>query len=101
MKEEVFLSKQDETVVEKFLYECGMYITIGMERKGLAELQQAVNLLEPIGADIITRKYLSRESEYTRHQTIYKDLGISWGTYNKTRLRALTKLGTKLGLFEW
>ncbi|MFF2907673.1 hypothetical protein [Paenibacillus sp. NPDC057934] len=100
MKKEVFLSKQGETVVEKYLYESGIYITMGMEREGLAELQKAVNLLEPIEAEIITRKYLSRESDYVRHQTIYKDLGISWGTYNKTRLRALTKLGTELGIIS-
>jgi hypothetical protein len=95
---EVFLSEKDENMVINLLYEAGLYIMIGKELEGLPELPQAMKKLESIGADIILRKYLSREAEYTRHQTIYKELQMSPGTYKKHRLRALTELAVLLGL---
>ncbi|OMD42570.1 hypothetical protein [Paenibacillus odorifer] len=98
MKNEIFLSEQDEDTVIKFLYEAGLYMTIGMDLNGLAELKQAMKKLEPTGAHIILRKYLSTESEYTRHQAIYKELQMSPGTYKKHRLRALTLLAAEMGM---
>ena len=97
-KKEDFLSEQDEDEIVSYLYHSGSYLMMGIEREGLEELQQAVKKLEPVEREIVTRKYLSREAEYTRHQEIYKDLGISIVTYKKYRLRALTKLAKELGI---
>ncbi len=90
------MSKQDEEQIVKFLYKAGIHINMEMKLKGLEELQQAVQKLEMTEAEIITRKYLARESDYTSHQAIYKDLGMSPGSYKKHRLRALTKLAGEM-----
>lgn|GEM_PF-4367373 len=100
MKNEIFLSEQDEDTVIKFLYEAGLYMTIGMDLNGLVELKQAMKKLEPTGADIILRKYLSKESDYTSHQAIYKELGLTYYTYKKHHQRALTKLATELEIYS-
>ncbi|WP_238652343.1 hypothetical protein [Paenibacillus piscarius] len=96
MLNENFLSVDDNEALVSFLYESGIYITLDLEREGQVELQQAMKKLEPLEAEVIARKYLSREAEYTRHQAVYKELGLSSGTYKKYRLRALTKLAAKL-----
>lgn len=97
LRKEIFLSEQDEDQLVSFLYELGMHITIGIEHDSLTDLQQAMGKLEPTGAEIITRKYLSREADYTRHQQIYKEMGLSAAHYKIHRLRALTKLSQALG----
>lgn len=98
MKQEAFLSKQEVLQVEKFLYKAGVSMIFEREFEGLAELKQTMEQLEPIGADIITRKFLSKEADYTSHQAIYKELGLTYYTYKKHQLRALTKLGIELGM---
>lgn len=97
MEQEEFLSVENEEAIVSFLYESGIYLTLEMEREGQAELKQAMEKLEPLEAEIIARKYLSREAEYTRHQAVYKELGMSPASYKKYRLRALTKLAAELG----
>ncbi|AKG34659.1 hypothetical protein [Paenibacillus durus] len=101
MTKETFLTKQNEELTERFLYEAGIYKTIGKEHEFLFKIDQALKKLEPMGADIIYRKYLSPEADYIRHQTIYKEVGLSSAMYRKHRLQALTMLAVELEIIQF
>ncbi|AIQ63891.1 hypothetical protein PSTEL_13170 [Paenibacillus stellifer] len=100
LKKGDFLSKQDEELMIRYLQRAQICKTIGSGHEELKELQEALNKLDSIGANIITRKYLSREAEYTRHQAVYEALSINAVTYKKHRIQALTKLAAELGLMH-
>lgn len=92
------IDKETEKRVVSFLRE--VHIAVFLERSN-EKIKRVLDLIEKmpeLEKQVITRKYIHTDAEYTRHQEIYRDMGISSGLYSKIRLSALTKIAAEFGL---
>lgn len=92
------IDKDTEKRVVSFLEE--VYMAVFLERSN-EKVKRVLDLIErmpDLERQIITRKYIHTEAHYTRHQDIYRDMGISSALYKKIRLSALSKIAAEFGL---
>ncbi|WP_342439972.1 hypothetical protein NSS79_15190 [Paenibacillus sp. FSL L8-0436] len=94
------LDKVIEKDVVQYLSQIRLLLFLEKSEIKTGKVMSVVEKMPSFEREIIIRKYLAREAEYTSHQTIYKELGISTGTYKKYRMRGLTKLAAELGIIS-
>lgn len=90
------LDKETEKRVVSFLRE--VYIAVFLDRSN-EKVKRVLDLIEKmpeLERQIVTRKYIHADAQYTRHQEIYRDMGISSALYTKIRLSALSKIAAEL-----
>lgn len=94
------IDKATEKAIVERLAQVHIMLTIDQSNEETELIMSVVNRLPPLEKDVIMRKHLLVEADYTTHQDIYTELGISSPTYTKIRYKALYKLGVSLGIID-
>lgn len=92
------LDKEAEKRVVSFLKEVNLKLFLQRTDETVTRILEIVEKMPVMEKEVITRKYLSTEADYTRHYEIYQDMCISEGYYVKIRHRALQKIAVEFGL---
>ncbi|MED5015951.1 hypothetical protein P9847_01385 [Paenibacillus chibensis] len=92
------LDKVSEKRVVSFLREVHLALILERHDEHIKRVLDLIAKMPEMEKQIITRKYIQTEAEYTRHQEIYRDMCISDGLYRKIRLRGLQKIFDELML---
>ncbi|WP_160045720.1 hypothetical protein [Paenibacillus sp. USDA918EY] len=92
------LDKDAEKRVVSFLRKIHLALILERYDERIRRVLDLIEKMPEMEKQIITRKYIQTEAEYTRHQEIYQSMGISDGLYRKIRLRGLRKIYDDLKL---
>lgn len=92
------IDKKTEKKVISLLGE--VHFTLILERPNdtTRRVMELVEKMPALEREIINRKYIDTEADYTRHYEIYRELGISEAHYTQTRRGALLKIAAEFGL---
>lgn len=77
-----------------------VHLALFLERPNdqVSRVMELVEKMPELEREIITRKYIDTEADYTRHYEIYQDMGISSPFYRKIRISAIAKIAAEFGL---
>ncbi|MEK5641934.1 hypothetical protein BK138_08540 [Paenibacillus rhizosphaerae] len=92
------LDKDAEKRVVSYLRKIHLALILDRHDDQTRRVLNLIAKMPEMEKQIITRKYIQTEAEYTRHQEIYRDLCISDGLYRKIRLSGLRKIHDDLTL---
>lgn len=92
------LDKEIEKKVISLLGEVNFALILERPNDTTRRVMDLVEKMPALEREIINRKYIDTEAEYTRHYEIYQDMGISEGRYVKIRREALLKIAAEFGL---
>ncbi|MNJ66028.1 hypothetical protein D3C77_620720 [compost metagenome] len=86
--------------IESVLKEVNIKLYLERSDEQVTTVLNCINDMPEIEKEIMTRKYIDVEAEYTTHKMVYEPMGFNKSQYIAHRNSALEKLAIKLGLLE-
>lgn len=91
------LDKKAEKKVVSLLSEVNLALFLERSNDQVNRVLELVEKMPALEREIINRKYINIEADYTRHYEIYQSMCISEGLYTRIRRRALQKIAAEFG----
>ncbi|SDF04835.1 hypothetical protein SAMN04488542_10563 [Fontibacillus panacisegetis] len=91
------LDKKTEETVVSLLSEVNLALFLERSNDQVSRILELVEKMPELEREVITRRYLSVNANYTSHQEIYRGMGISSPFYTKIRRSAIGKIAAEFG----
>lgn len=94
------IDKKTEKKVVSLLSEVNLALFLERSNDQLSRVLELVEKMPELEREVITRRYLSVNANYTSHQEIYRGMGISSPFYTKIRRLAIGKIAAEFGILS-